>query len=68
MEKIEKFEFSDEIFPKGVFPSETERIIITVEFSIFELVFILIGQFFLFGLNLPKKVFPVQKKKFNHHH
>ena len=68
MEKIGKFEFSEEIFPKGVFPVRTERIIITVEFNLFELIFLLIGQFSLFGLNLTKKVFPIQKKKINHHH
>ena len=52
--------------------SKTEKVNIIIEFRLFKLVlvpnFSLNWQFWFFGPNLPKKIFPVENRKSEHHH
>ena len=62
----------DQICLKRYFQSRAEKVNIIIEFHIFKLVlvpkFSWNWQFWFFGLNLPKKIFPVKNRKSEYHH
>ena len=69
--KLTILDFSTKFTQKGCFLSKTEKVSITIQFCIFELVlepnFSLNWQYWFFGPNLQKRVFPVKNRKNKHH-